>query len=144
MTPEQRTNLIAACELGDEVKIITLALQIAAKSARDGKVKEAVAIRHLIDAHQGREQAEKEYKRQRQEIATQVLAGLVANPGGPYQSSPRCGWGLVNCTREDIAYEAVRIADSLIDANQGVPIPNRTSDNGPNVPPDSPSINDLH
>lgn len=123
MKHEQKNALIEACRTDDEVRIITCALHIAANAARERRQDVAIAIRHLVDAHQGREQAENEYKRQRLTMATQILAGLASNPGGPYQENPRSGWGLCNCDHAQVAGEAIALADSLMVANAVAPIP---------------------
>lgn len=115
--------LINACKGEDEVRIITCALHIAATAARERKQDTAIAIRHLVDAHQNAEQAEKAYREQRRIMATEILAGLVANPGGPYQENGRTGWGLCNCDHSQVAGEAVGLADSLLLANANSPVP---------------------
>jgi hypothetical protein len=123
MNTMQMQELIDACKDHNEVKIITCALSIAATAARERKQDVAVAIRHLVDAHQGRDQAEKVYREQRRIIATEIMAGLVANSGGPYQSNQRSGWGIVNCEYHQIAKEAISLADALIVANANEPLP---------------------
>ena len=114
MKHEQKNALIEACRTDDEVRII------ASNAARERRQDVAIAIRHLVD---GREQAENEYKRQRLTMATQILAGLAANPGGPYQENQRSGWGLCNCGHSQAAGEALALADSLMVANAVAPIP---------------------
>lgn len=47
-------------------------------------------------------------------FAGQALAGLCANPGGPFQSSERSGWEMVNCMPGDLANECYRLADALM------------------------------
>lgn len=49
-------------------------------------------------------------------FAAKVVAGLCANPGGPYQQSNQSGWTLVNCTLDQVAEEAYRLADAMIAA----------------------------
>jgi len=51
-------------------------------------------------------------------FAGQVLAGLLANPGGPIQANARCGWGLENCKESDVAGYAYHIADAMIEARR--------------------------
>ena len=51
----------------------------------------------------------------RQYLAGQALAGLCANPGGPFEANDMSGWGIVNCTPADVAAECLRLADALID-----------------------------
>lgn len=81
MTPEQRRALVQACEDGDEVRIVTLALQIAASLARAGDQPKAMAIRRAVDDHQAREEREQAHQRMRDEFAKVALAGILANPG---------------------------------------------------------------
>lgn len=51
----------------------------------------------------------------RERIATAVMAGLVANPGGPLQARADRGWGYVNGgDPELVAIEARELADALI------------------------------
>ena len=38
--------------------------------------------------------------------ALNAMQGLCANPGGPFQENGRSGWGLVNCTLDDVATTA--------------------------------------
>jgi hypothetical protein len=59
------------------------------------------------------------------EIAAKILAGFAANPA-IFAPNATCGWLLVNCTDDDIAGYAVRLADSLISANKAVPKPDPT------------------
>lgn len=131
MHATQMQALINACKDHDEVRIITCALHIAATAARELKQDVAIAIRHLIDAHQGREQAEKEYRRQRMTMATQILAGLAANPGGPFQANDRSGWSLTNCDENQVAGVAVGLADSLLMVNAAAPIPHDAKESNP-------------
>lgn len=53
-------------------------------------------------------------ERQRLSVAKDILAGLVANPGGPYQRNEANGWGLCNCTREQVVMEALLLTECLI------------------------------
>ena len=46
--------------------------------------------------------------------AGRALAGLCANPGGPLQANDRSGWGLVNCTMDQIAETAFDLAEAMI------------------------------
>ena len=68
MTNEQRNQLIAACETGDDVRIITIALHVAASCARAKQLDAAIAIKSRIDAVQGQLASEKEYRRERLEV----------------------------------------------------------------------------
>lgn len=47
-------------------------------------------------------------------FAGQALAGLCANPGGPYQRDPTCGWSLTNCNQEIVARECYGMADTML------------------------------
>lgn len=47
-------------------------------------------------------------------FAGQALAGLCANPGGPFQSNPMSGWGMANCGIDDVARQAAALADSML------------------------------
>lgn len=58
-------------------------------------------------------------RQNRLEIAAKILAGFAANPA-VFASNDRCGWALVNCTDEDIAGYAVRLADVLIQADSAI------------------------
>lgn len=81
MTPEQKGALLSACTEGDDVRIVTVALSIAATHARAGDTASAMSIRRLVDDHQGREERERERQRMRDEFAKVALAGIMANPG---------------------------------------------------------------
>ena len=50
----------------------------------------------------------------RQYYAGQALAGLCANPGGPFQKNDVNGWGLTNCTETKVALACLDLADALI------------------------------
>jgi hypothetical protein len=45
-------------------------------------------------------------------FAARSLAGLCANPGGPFQANGMCGWSIVNCTTDQVAQECYRLAES--------------------------------
>lgn len=47
-------------------------------------------------------------------FAGQALAGLLANPGGPIQANGTHGWGLCNCTVENVVEFSYEIADTMI------------------------------
>ena len=59
------------------------------------------------------------YKDHRIEIAAQILSGFAANPS-IFQPNERSGWALINCSDTDLAAYAVRLADELIAANDGI------------------------
>lgn len=48
----------------------------------------------------------------------QALAGLCANPGGPFQANGMSGWGIVNTTEEDVATICQRLADAMLKARE--------------------------
>ena len=50
----------------------------------------------------------------RELFAAMAMQGLAANPGGPVQANPMCGWSLTNCTFEQAAEFAVALADALL------------------------------
>lgn len=50
----------------------------------------------------------------RQYYAGQALAGLCANPGGPFQANTGSGWDIVNCDAGHIADWCNELADALI------------------------------
>lgn len=52
----------------------------------------------------------------RDAFAIAALQGLCANPGGPFQQNGYSGWGIVNCTTDQIAEEAYGLADAMIRA----------------------------
>lgn len=51
-------------------------------------------------------------------FAGQALAGLVGNPGGPYQSNSMSGWGMVNCDQSHVATNCYDLADAMIAARK--------------------------
>lgn len=53
MPPSHRTALLAAIDAGDDVKAITLILQVIAQKAKAGEQDEAAQIRKLLDEHRG-------------------------------------------------------------------------------------------
>lgn len=50
----------------------------------------------------------------RDELAARNMAALLSNPSGPVQANPSSGWGLTNCTPDDVAALAVSLTDALI------------------------------
>lgn len=99
MTPHQRAALLAAAESGDDVRAVTLALQIAAGMARANRRDEAMAITRLVDHIRRPDVAEREHRRMRLDIAARMSP--------PAQS----------------AELAVEWADKLIAANDEAPVP---------------------
>lgn len=55
-------------------------------------------------------------------LAAQALAGLCANPGGPFQACNSSGWTMVNCGPRHIARQCYELADAMM-AERTVPIP---------------------
>ena len=51
-------------------------------------------------------------------FAWQALSGMCANPGGPIQANGMSGWGLCNCTPEDVAGMAYELADAMLAARE--------------------------
>ena len=47
-------------------------------------------------------------------FAGQALAGLCSNPGGPFQANAMNGWGIVNCTPENVAIECYSLAREML------------------------------
>lgn len=52
------------------------------------------------------------------EFAAKALAGLCANPGGPFQSNGHSGWGIVNCSVNDVADEAYTLAKAMLETRK--------------------------
>lgn len=50
------------------------------------------------------------------DIAVKLLAGFCANPS-VYSYNSQFGWSLVNCTDEQLAGEALRLAEALLVAD---------------------------
>jgi len=50
----------------------------------------------------------------RAEIASRIMAGLLANPCGPIQANGINGWSFVNCDPVDVSKLAISLADDLI------------------------------
>jgi hypothetical protein len=48
-----------------------------------------------------------------------AMQGLLANPGGAIQQNGMSGWGLCNCTIDDVAEFAWHIADAMLKARGG-------------------------
>jgi len=55
----------------------------------------------------------------RLETASRVLAGFAANPA-VFAQNGQYGWSLVNATDEDLSGYAIRLADTLIKADEAV------------------------
>lgn len=54
----------------------------------------------------------------RERIAVAVLSGLCSNPGGPFQKNEMSGWGIVNCTADDVAKICIQLADAMLAASE--------------------------
>lgn len=52
----------------------------------------------------------------RDQFAMRIVAGLCANPGGPFQANATVGWELTNCTDADVASLTWRLADAMLAA----------------------------
>lgn len=100
MTPEQRTAFIEACDAGDEVRAVTLALQIAAHNARAGRTEQAMAIRSEVD----RKQAAEAWARERRRLRLEVAAMIKCRNLDKYDS------------------DIIELAEDLIDANDKIPV----------------------
>ena len=50
-------------------------------------------------------------------FAARAMAGLVANPGGPFQRCESSGWTMVNCDQLHVAKECYRLADAMLEAS---------------------------
>jgi hypothetical protein len=74
MTPEQKRELLAACEEDNDIRIVTIALQVAATAARARQTGVAHHIRFLVDNLHRKEDAEREYRRTRLTVATALFA----------------------------------------------------------------------
>lgn len=101
MNVNQRQELIAACESGNRTRVVTIALQICAASAREGRKDEAIVIRNLIDAEHRREHVDLEYRRMRMDVAKRI-----------YASIPQCD-----------SATAVHLADGLLKAVAEIEVP---------------------
>jgi hypothetical protein len=51
-------------------------------------------------------------------FAGQALAGLLGNPGGPYQANSQSGWGIVNCDMSHVATTCFKLADTMLAARK--------------------------
>lgn len=66
------------------------------------------------NAATGEGRSESSDKTLRDEFAMAALAGLLANSGGPIQASNTCGWGLVNCSVDEVSSFVFSLADDMI------------------------------
>lgn len=53
-------------------------------------------------------------------FAGQALAGLCANPGGPFQANDSNGWNFVNTGPNGVAAVCAALADAMIEARESV------------------------
>ncbi len=105
MTPQQKEELIRACDSGDDVKAVTLCLHIAAWNARKGLRETAVQCRALVDELQNADANRAEYMRTRLKIAMAVSGKIIGQ-----------------ASREEAAAEAIRYADALMAAMSSIKI----------------------
>ena len=63
MTPSHRSALLAAVDAGDDVKAVTIVLQVIAQKAKAGEQDEASQLRKLLDEHRGGAGAATAYRR---------------------------------------------------------------------------------
>lgn len=106
MTPEQKNALIEACESGNDVRIVTIALQIAASAARDGRQDDSLIIRNLVDNMFRKDGADRAYRQMRLDVAKRVIPEYLAMLG-----------------YERAAKEAVSAADALLHAVATIEVP---------------------
>jgi hypothetical protein len=118
MTPQQKTELTTACERGDDVRIVTLALAVAATAARENRRDMAIQIREIVDIHLDRPTQVREYYRHRLEIAQRAMGGLL---------SRSADW-----EPQEVANLSIRYADALMVAN--AELPNSLIDGPPSNP----------
>ncbi len=95
MSPSHRTALLAAVDAGDDVRAITLILQVIAQKAKAGEQDEATQIRKLLDEHRGSAGAVTAYRR--------LLLGVVPHfvkehtPVGVATAVKVAEWAIVQC-----------------------------------------------
>jgi hypothetical protein len=106
MTPSQRTELVHALESGNDVRVVTIALQLAASAARERRQDDAVAIRKLVDDHHSRESADIQYRRMRLDVAKRIMPVLTNS-----------AW------KETDSRAAVMAADALLHAVATIAVP---------------------
>lgn len=75
MTPEQKKELIAALDADNDVRAITIALQVCASLARNKRPDDAVKIRSMVDSFQERKSLEAEWRKKRLAIAVSIYTG---------------------------------------------------------------------
>lgn len=92
MNANQKTELLAACEQGNEVRIVTIALQIAASAARSGDLNTARDVRSMVDDHHKKEHMAAEKLRMRDEFAKAALPGIVVGSGQGTPVNLLAGW----------------------------------------------------
>jgi len=100
-TTEQRKAMIAAFDAGDDVRAITIALQVCASMAREGNTSGAISIRNEVDMAHADAHRKAEHRKLRLEIAARLFAyDANATPGG-----------------------SINAADLLIATNDATPVP---------------------
>jgi hypothetical protein len=85
MTPEQKQAIINET---NPVRVVTIALQIAASEARNGNRQDAIEIKKIIDREQAVTAREREWRAERLRIAVQ----LAASCGTPQGELSCVGW----------------------------------------------------
>ncbi len=103
-TAEQRKQIIAAFDAGDDVRAVTVALSIAASMARSGNTTGAMSIRSYVDRIHADAHRQAAHRKMRLEIASMR-------------------YSMNSCIRAD---EALKEADDLIMANEAMPVPENT------------------
>ena len=99
MTPEQKKELIAALDADNDVRAITIALQVCAWMARNKRPDDAVKIRSMVDAVQERKSFEAEWRKKRLTIAVSIYIGRTIS-----------------------LEDAIKLADSFINQNETEPL----------------------
>jgi hypothetical protein len=77
-----------------------------------GRITKPAAITWLL------QHAEDAHADLRDHFASQCVAGLLANSGGPVQHSPMSGWDFCNCTPNNVAQTAYGMADAMMKARE--------------------------
>lgn len=86
---------------------------VGCKSCRDtilGRSKSANGAINAWNAATG----EQPVKTLRDEFAMAALTGLLVNSGGPIQALNTCGWGLVNCSVDEVSSFVFSLADDMV------------------------------
>lgn len=81
--------------------------------SNDNTIAPAFPVQSVINAN-GETQWGSDGVNKREYFALKALQGLLANSQGPIQANGMNGWGLVNCTWEQVAGAATRAGDALL------------------------------